>query len=228
MNSFKKVSLSALTCLALPFAAGTAQAAVINFAAAGATGHGSAFASAGNAETLTFTAGGYDVVISGGVMLGPNINFLPASSGLAYGTADSIYTGAQTGYLDTLTIKFYNQGTSTLANISNFFVDVFNGNTVPVDYTLSDNLGATSTFNIANNTSSGQQTFGIAAAGNTITVAAGAAVGGCCKWDFFINNIGFNEALPPGSTKDVPEPSTLALLGLSLLGVGMIRRRARA
>ena len=58
-----------------------------------------------------------------------------------------------------------------------------------------------------------------AAAGDSITVTAGPAVGGCCTWDFFIDNIHFNEPLP------APEPSTLALLGAALAGISFTRRR---
>jgi hypothetical protein len=81
----RTLGLLFLGLLTTPFGAG---ATVINFSSAGVTGAGPAFCGAGNAQTLTISAGGYDVRISGGSPLGPNINFLPASASIAYGTAN--------------------------------------------------------------------------------------------------------------------------------------------
>lgn len=227
----RALAASAVSVAALIFAAAPATAVVINFDASGIPGNGTMFVGAGDAEFVTITAGGYDVVLSGGVMLGPDIAFLPADSGVAYGTADFANSNGQSGYFNILTIQFFDAGTTNPANVTNFFVDVFNGNTIPVDYTLADDLGTSFTFNIADNLSSGRRTFGIATAGNTITIAGELqdpeATDPCfCAWDFFINNIGFNEALPPGSgPQPVPEPAIPALLALLPPALMWARRR---
>ena len=212
--------------LMLSLCAPGASAAVINFQDH-VTGSGPAFCGAGNAQTLTITMGVYDVVFSGGAALGPGILNLPATASVAYGTSDFANgCDSQSGYTNPLTIQFFATGTSTALNVNNFFVDLYNGNTVAVDYTLTDNLSNSATFNVGQNLAGGQHTFGFASAGSAFTITGGVADGGCCAWDFFINNVGFNEDLPTGST--VPEPATLGLTGLALLGMYGARRQAKS
>ena len=221
----KSAALPCAVCaISIATAAGFGQpahATVINLQAAGVVGTGCCFASAGNAETVSVTAGGYTVVLNGGTPLGPNIANLPASDSIAYGTADT-FTVGETGYTNPLTVQFFQAGTSTPENVNNFFLSLYNGNTVNVDYTLQDNLGNTATFNIPPNFSSGQQVFGFTAAGNSFTIAGGPAVGGCCGWDFFIDNIGFNQALP-----GIPEPATWAMMLVGFFGLGATMRARR-
>lgn len=219
-------AIGLLSCVGALLAS-PAQAAVINLQAdLPGSGKGSTFCGAGNAVTLAIDKGGYTVVLSGGVDLGPDITFLPASASVLYGTSGTYGNGCagQSGYQNPLTIEFFQSGTTNYLDVTNFFVDLYNGNTVAVDYTLADDLGNSATFNIGNNLSGGQQTFGFAAAGHTFTITAGAANGGCCDWDFFINNIGFNEALP----WVVPEPGSLALLVSGALAGWATRRRRQA
>ena len=172
----------------------------------------SLFASAGPAQsivegTATFT---------GGVIL-TNATNLPADETSVYGTADT----ADPSLTNPLTVTFSSP-------ITNFFLDVINGNTVAVDYTVADNLGNTATFLIAPNTSSGVQTIGFAATGTIVTIAAGPAVGGCCGFDFFIDNVHFNEALPPGLTTPLPAALPLFASGLSALGLFGWRKKRKA
>lgn len=202
----------------------SASATVVNLQAAGVMGTGSYFASAGNAETVSITAGGYTIVLTGGTPLGPGISNLPATDSIAYGTNNN-FTGAagETGYTNPITIQFFEAGTTTPEDVTNFFLNLYNGNTVNVDYTLEDNLGNGEIFNVGSNLLSGQQTFGFASAGNSFTITAGPATDGI--WDFFVDNIGFNQALPPGSTNGgmpigaTPEPSSW---GLMLIGFGAL------
>jgi hypothetical protein len=230
INLFPRITSVAVAALLSSFAM-VAQATVINFQDYVA-GTGTYFVGAGNAQTLTITAGGYDVVFGGGTPLGPNISNLPATASVAYGTADFANSSGQSGYTNPLTIQFFDAVTFAPSAVNNFFLNLYNGNTVPVDYTLMDNLGNGSVFNVGENFSSGQQTFGFASAGNSFTVTGGPALNGCCAWDFFINQIGFNEKLPEGSDNGhpispVPEPSTYAMLlaGLGLIAFTIYRRR---
>jgi hypothetical protein len=154
----------------------------------------------------TFTIGG--VTFTGGGILTATAN-LPADETNVYGTA-SFAPGPT---LNPLTVTFP-------ADINNFFLDVFNGQTSNQNYTVADNLGNSATFNLVPNLTSGQTTVGFPAAGNIITITS---LGGTtAPWDFFIDNIHYNEPLPT-----IPEPSSILLLGLGLLGLIGAKRRAR-
>jgi hypothetical protein len=221
LQRFVLASAAALATFATLGLGTSADATVINLQAAGVTGTGCCFASAGNAQTVSVTAGGDTVVLNGGTPLGPDIASLPASDSIAYGTSDT-YTVGETGYTNPLTLQFFAAGTTTPQNVNNFFLNLYNGNTVSVDYTVQDNLGDSVTFLIPPNFSSGRQAFGFPSAGNSFTITAGPAVGGCCGYDFFIDDIGFNQALP-----GVPEPATWTMMLIGFAGIGsVVRRRA--
>ena len=104
----------------------------------------STFADAGNAQTLNINTSIGNVEFQGGVIL-TNATNLPADETSIYGTAGNaqnigVMTGS--GFTNPLTITFP-------VPIQNFFLDLYNGNVIPVTYTLSDNLGNTASFTLA-------------------------------------------------------------------------------
>jgi len=226
-NRRSRIAAAVATAVVLFGACDVAQATVINLQAAGVTGTGSTFCGAGNAQDVTVTAGGYKVVLSGGTPLGPNITNLPATDSIAYGTEDpgSMFCDPPpnpTGYSNPVTISFFDALTNSPEDVSNFFVTLYNGNTATIAYTLSDNLGNSLTFNLASNLSGGNEVVGFPAAGDVISLFAGPSpANACCEWDFFFNDIGFNQPIP------TPEPLTLWLFGSGLAGAAWMRRRKR-
>lgn len=200
-----------LATVAMAFVSVSAEASSINFDDQGLTGP-SLFASA-SPLVVNETIDGVNVIISGGTVLTNTAN-LPGNSSSTYGTADFF-----TGGVNPITVVFDSA-------ITNFFLDVYNGNTVNVDYMVSDNLGNSATFSLLDNISGGFQTIGFAATGTIVTILALAPpTGACCEFDFFIDNINFNAPLPP-DLNPVPVPAAVWLFGTALIGlVGFSRRR---
>ena len=181
---------------------------VINFDDQGLTGP-STFGAAGPAQVHTITVDGVTATFTGGVIL-ENTTNLPANQTALYGTANF-----GTGLSNPLTITFSQP-------ITNFFLNVYNGLTTNIDYVVSDNAGNSSMFNLQPNLSSGQTLIGFAATGTEVTIFS-ASRGG---FDFFIDNIRFDEPLPP-ELGGVPEPGSFALLGGGMVGTAfyLIRKR---
>jgi len=192
----------------------TAQADVINFETF--TGP-STFAAAGNAQTLNIATTIGTVTISGGVILTAAAN-LPADQTSIYGTAGNaanIGVTVGSGFTNPLVVTFP-------VPITNFFLDVLNGNVISVNYQLADNMGNTASFGLVPNLSGGQKTIGFAATGTQVTISAlnGQNTPGGITWDYFIDNIHFDEPLP----NLVPEPGTLGLLAAALTGLFLKRK----
>ena len=82
---------------------------------------------------------------------------------------------------------------------------------------------AVSTFSIPGNTFNKDLTFGVGNglldAGGTLKMVLNGAVG----WDLDLDSIGLSYDMP--ATSSVPEPGSIALLGLGLAGVAASRRR---
>jgi hypothetical protein len=96
--------------------------------------------------------------------------------------------------------------------VTNFFLNLYNGQTSDATYNVSDNNGNSQNFTLPPNLSGGQSLVGIPATGTIITIED---ITGSGSWDFLIDNITFNEPLPP-----LPDGGTT--VGLLLMGLTAI------
>jgi hypothetical protein len=135
---------------------------------------------------------------------------LPADQTSVYGTIST------TPNSNPLTITFS-------APVTNFFLDILNGETSDETYTIADNVGNSASFVIPPNLSSGLQFFSLAATGTVVTITSAAANGGGF-WDFFVDNVGFDQPTPPPG---IPEASTWAMILLGFAGLGFAGNMAK-
>jgi len=159
------------------------------------------FASA-SALTLNYSTSSGPLTITGGTIL-TNTNFLPADHTSVYGTA---YFG--NGLSNSIVMTF-------TSPINNFFFDLLNGQIHDETFTVSDNLGNTQTFIIPPNTPLGVALVSFPTVGSVVTITTADP-----SWDFFIDNIGFNQATPGTAT---PEPGTMLLLGVGVFGLAAVK-----
>ena len=185
--------------------ASQANASIINFDSIPLTGPGT-YAGAGATRDVTIAGDPSNnlpgVTITGGTIL-TNETFLPANSSSLYGTAffGTTYPAPAHAYSPSIVLTFD-------APISNFYLDVYNGQVFNVTYTVSDNNGNSSSFLLAPNLNSGTSQIGFAAAGSVITITSDAGN----LWDFSIDNIGFNQSLPLSiPTAVLPTPPSTSI-----------------
>ena len=132
--------------------------------------------------TLNYSTSSGPLSITGGAIPTNTLN-LPADHTSVYGTASPSF-GLNPAYSNTITMTF-------TSPINNFFFDLINGRPFLETFTVSDNLGQSQTFTLAPNFNSGAVTVGFATVGSVITISMADP-----SWDFFIDNIGFNQATP--------------------------------
>lgn len=211
----KKFSIPGLAVgtLVIGFAS-QASAITINFDNQGLVGP-SLFRDAGRAQVINIPTTAGNVRFEGGVIL-TNTTNLPANQTSIYGTAA---TGsgviADPSLTNPLKITFAQP-------INNFFLDVFNGVTEDIAYTVADNAGNSATFILPPNLNSGQTQIGFAATGTQVTITS--STGSLLPFDFFIDNIHFNEPLPT-SLQSIPEATSVLGTAFGVLGGYLLLKR---
>ena len=165
----------------------------------------------GTQQTLFIPTSIGTVTLTGGEILTGETD-LPADQTSVYGSV--LFNNLVVGYSNPITLTFPKP-------INNLFLDLFNGNSDNVLYTLSDNAGNTEMFDLPNNFSGGSSLAGFAATGSVVTIYA-TPLNTDVPWDFSIDNVTFNEQLPAALA---PEPAPAALLAFGLIAAGIIYRR---
>jgi hypothetical protein len=163
----------------------------------------------------TIVSGG--ATFTGGVILNAATN-LPADETGVYGTAD--FVG---GMENPITV-------TDPDGFANFFFDLLNGETTPQSFVVADNAGHSQEFDlIPSNLDSGAALVGFASTGTVVTITD-ISSGTDGAFDFFIDNVHFDEALPPSlGGNSVPDSSSTAeLLALGAFGLAALAYRRRA
>jgi hypothetical protein len=203
MTPLLKFIVPAAFVLTTMTGAGAAQAYVITFE--DMTGPASVALPVGTTSTTTITESTPigAVNFSGGTILTSETNLPADESSLYY---DSYLMGSSTGVI---TIAFPKA-------VSNFTVDVYNGEQSADVFTVSNGIGNSVTDLIAANTASGFAQVSIPQGGETFTISSESPGG----YDLSIDNVAFDQG--------VPEPGAWALMiaGFGLAG-GELRRRSR-
>lgn len=213
MKTLTKPLLLALVSLA----AASVHATTINFDDQGLIGPSSFVNATPSPQTLNISAGGVMATLSGGVILRQATN-LPVNATSIYGTADF-----GVGTLNPLTVTFSQA-------VQNIFFDVINGQPAST-FSVTDNLGNVQVFSLPDNLSGGMVTIGLVSTATTFQISQN---NGSSPFDFFIDNIHFNEAAVctddscAALATSVPEPGSLALLALGLGGLAASRKRKQA
>jgi len=200
-----KLALAAAAMAAAVSVSSVAQAGIITFDAQGLTGP--SYADEASAQNVTVSTTIGDVVFRGGAILTDEAS-LPADETSTYYTSFAL-----SGGVDAITITFPQA-------ISNFFLNVYNGQVYPDTFTVADNVGNSNTVTLPSNSDGGVSLVSFPAAGTVVTISTSDT----SSFDFSIDNIGFDQATPSAA----PEPSTWILLLAGLGGVGLILRRAKS
>jgi hypothetical protein len=227
MDTLRHTLRPAIATAGVALLVGTAHAApiLVDFETNPSIAAGpSTYLAAGPTQTINVPG---VATFSGGVILGNATNF-PA---IVFASKPNSYSTASPNVA---------QGDPSLSSVIDIAVDpslacnevslaLFNGNTMPVDYMVSAFNGTTllgsQTFNaVPSNLNQGFVTPDLVFAG--ITDVKVTLVNPANGWDFLIDDVVFNGNIVkvvPGAT---PEPASLAVLGLGV--VGIIRRRKAA
>ena len=201
-KSLTRVFLATATFLVGASFAGAAQATIINFDDQGLTGPCCASVPA---APVNINAGGDNVVFSNGAILTGESN-LPADQTSVY--YNSYFLPNTAG--DAMTITFSSP-------VTNFFLNLYNGETYTDSFTVSDNDGHSTTVSIPSNGNGGLSLISFPATGNIITITTTDT-----QYDYSIDNIGFNQPTP-----GVPEPGTWAMFLVGFGAIGWTLRNAR-
>ena len=167
------------------------------------------FAAAGPAQTLIYPFTDVTATFTGGVIL-TNETSQTTDNSNVYATCAVGVCGGSPTLLNPLTITFN-------VPIQNFQIQILNA--LAGNYTMSDNMGDSLNFTLAT-TGGSIATEGFAAAGTQVTITYTTAP---TAWDFAIDNVTFNQPL-----SSVPEPASMAMVGLGLTIAGLAWRKRSA